>query len=91
MCPSLNAEGPTRRGRQSWWGPGAHLPQGYDEVAAALLLAGKADVVTGDEHLAGGVQLAERSPQGAAGVAVQALVPGQPERGSVALVLGSCV
>lgn len=70
---------------------GAHLPQGYDEVAAVLLLAGKADVVAGDEHLAGAVQLVERGPQGAACVAVQALVPGQPEHGPVVLVLGSCV
>lgn len=76
---------------QSWWGPGAHLPQGYDEVAAVLLLAGKADVVAGDEHLAGDVQLVEWSPQGAACVAIQVFVSGQSEHGPVILVLGSCI
>lgn len=70
-------------------GLGAHLPQGYDEVAGVLLLAGEADVVAGDEHLAWDVKLVEWSPQGAARVAVQALIPRQPERGPVALVLGS--
>lgn len=71
------------------WGPGAHLPQGYDEVAGILLLAGEADVVGGDEHLTGDVQLAEWRPQGAGRVAVQALIPRQAERGPVTLILGS--
>lgn len=60
-------------------------------MASILFLAGKADVVAGDKHLARDVQLVEWGPQGAACVAVQALVPGQPERGTVALVLGSSV
>lgn len=68
---------------------GAHLPEGYDEVACVLLFASKADVVAGDEHLARDVQFVERGPQRTACVAIQALVPGQPERGPVALVLGS--
>ena len=70
---------------------GAHLPQRYDETARVFLLAGKADVVIGDEHLAGDVQLVKRCPQSAARVAIQPLVFGKPERGPVALVLGSGV
>lgn len=70
-------------------GPGAHLSQGYDGVAGIPLLAGEADVVAGDEHLARNMQLAERGPQGTARVAVQALILGQPERGPVPLILGS--
>lgn len=70
---------------------GAYLPQRNDETARVFLLAGKADVVIGDEHLAGDVQLVKRRPQGAARVAIQPLVFGKPERGPVALVLGSGV
>lgn len=101
-CPPPNPGGllglvtptrcPTREFRAELaWGLGAHLPQGYDEVAGILLFAGKADIVAGDEHLARDVQLVERGPQGTARVAIQALVPGQPERGPVALILGSGV
>ena len=68
---------------------GAHLPQRNDETARVFLLAGKADVVIGDEHLAGDVQLVKRRPQGAARVAIQPLVFGKSECGPVALVLGS--
>ena len=60
-------------------------------MASILLLAGEADVVAGDKHLAGDVQLVEWGPQGTARVAVQALVPGQPKCGTVALVLGSSI
>ena len=60
-------------------------------MASILLLAGEADVVAGDKHLAGDMQLVERGPQGTARVAVQALISGQPERGTVAFVLGSGV
>lgn len=87
----VNAKGPTGKFGQSRLGLGAHLSQGYDEVAGILLLAGEADVVAGDEHLARDVQLAEGRPQGAARVAVQALGPRQPECGPVELILGPCI
>lgn len=67
----------------------AHLPQGNDKVACILFFAGKTYVVVGDEHLARNVQLAEWCPQCAARVAVQPLIPGQPEGGPIALVLSS--
>lgn len=60
-------------------------------MASILLLAGEADVVAGDKHLARDVQLVEWGPQRTARVAVQALVPGQPKRGTVALILGSSI
>lgn len=72
-------------------GLGVYLPQGYDKVAGIFLFAGKADVVARDEHLARDVQLVEWCPQGAACVAIQALIPREPECGPVALILGSGV
>ena len=67
---------------------GAHLSEGYDEIAEVFLPAGEADVVVGDEELTGDVHLGEGGPQSAVRVSVQPLLLGQTEQGAVPLVLG---
>ena len=68
-----------------------HLSEGDDEAAQGLLLAGKADVVGGDKHLAQNVHLVEGGPEGAVCVPVQLLVFGQAEERPVPLTLGPCI
>lgn len=57
------------------------------EAAEVFLLAGEADVVCGDKHLAQNVHLVKGSPEGAVGVAIQLLIFGQPEKGTVSFTL----
>lgn len=68
-----------------------HLPQGDDEAAQRLLLAGEADVVGGDKHLSQDVYLVKGSPQGAVCVPIQFFIFGQTKEGPVTLALGSCI
>ena len=67
----------------------SHLTKGNDEAAHSLLLAGEADVVGGDEHLAQDVSLVEGRPESAVRVSVQLLILRQAKQRTVALALGS--
>lgn len=64
-----------------------YLSEWQDDFAAASLLAGKADVTVGGEHLPSGVTAAERGPEGTVQDSVQLLPPWQPEEGPEELVL----
>lgn len=60
-------------------------------MTGLLGLAGKADVVVGNKHLARNMHLVERCPQGTVCMSIQALILGQPESGTVALIFGSSI
>ena len=68
-------------------GQQVYLSERQDDFAAAGLLAGKADVTVGGEHLPGGVTAAEWGPEGTVQDGVQLLPPWQPEEGPEELIL----
>lgn len=67
----------------------AYLSERQNDIAAAILLAGEADVAVGGEHPPHGVAAAERRPQRAVQHGVQPLAPRQPEERPEELVLCS--
>lgn len=76
---------PSRRGPAVSTGVGPraqgppHLSEGQEDAAAAVLLAGKADVTVRGEHPPGGVAATERRPEGAVHDRMQPLLPRHPE------------
>lgn len=69
----------------------SHLPERNDEMTGLLCLAGKTDVIVGNKHLARNMHLVEWCPQGTVCMSIQPFILGQPESGTVALILGSSI
>lgn len=53
-----------------------HLSEGNDEMTGLLSLAGKTDVIVGNEHLARNMHLVEWRPQGTVCMSIQAFILG---------------
>lgn len=68
---------------------GGYLSEREDDITAAVLLAGEADVTVRCEHPPDGVTATERRPQRTVHDCVQLLLPRQPEESPEELILCS--
>lgn len=96
----LPSRGPSLAGKALLWTPpqvprrparegASYLSEREDDIAAAVFLAGKADVTICGEHPPDGVTTTEGRPKGTVHDRVQLLLPRQPEERPEELILGS--